>query len=205
MWRTSRATASAKGKARPAPEQSPSWSTEQFRVLPVTIEWDMVLIDTPMLSAYAGGLRVFPSGFEVRITAMLRPDGPGAEDPYLQERVRLRAVGNPREQVTSAELAARFRIGVRFADGRGALVDPRFPPHRPSPGDALPLATFGAGGWSRGGPTRSTVSVYGLPGQGPVTLFYQWLEFGVPESSVEIDGDELRAAAARAIVLWEHC
>jgi hypothetical protein len=49
-----------------------------------------------------------------------------------------------------------------------------------------------------------TVRIYGLPDEGDVTLFYQWLEFEVPESSVVIDGDALRAAAERATVLWEH-
>jgi hypothetical protein len=42
----------------------------------------------------------------------------------------------------------------------------------------------------------------GLPAEGNVELFYRWLNLDVSEASIESDGDTLRSASARAIVLW---
>jgi hypothetical protein len=185
------------------PRVYPPWKSEDDRVIPVTIEWDRVLIDTPVIAAYAGGLRAYPSGLDLQISAALRPDESGVQDRDLEARVKLGPVGNPRDPETAEELAAMFRVGVQFADGRGAVADPthRRGPRDPNP--TLPVVGFGARHWSAG-VADGIVRVYGLPDQGDVTLFYQWLEFEVPESSVVLDGDALRAAAERATVLWEH-
>jgi hypothetical protein len=205
MQGSSRATIRISGKGPPAaPLVYPPWWTEDERVIPVTVEWDRVLIDKPRLAAYVGGLRVFPSGFAMELTATVRPDGSGLRDLRLERRVNFQSHSDPRMRVTPDELAAMFRVGVQFADGRqaavgpsslvGLLVDPRA---------ELPLAQFAGGGWTLG-LAHVNLRVHGIPEQGDVTLFSQWLEFGVAEASVVIDGDTLRAAAARATVLWEH-
>jgi hypothetical protein len=46
------------------------------------------------------------------------------------------------------------------------------------------------------------IRVVGLPAEGNVKLFYRWLSLDVLEASIELDGDALRSASARAIVLW---
>jgi hypothetical protein len=185
------------------PRVYPPWTSEDDRVIPVTIEWDRVLIDTPVIVAYASELCAYPSGFDLQISAALRPDESGVQDRDLEARVRLGPANNPRDPDTAEELAAMFRVGVQFADGRGAVADPTHHRGPRAPDLTLPMVAFGRRHWSAG-IADGTVRVYGLPDQGDVTLFYQWLEFEVPESSVVIDGDALRAAAERATVLWEH-
>jgi hypothetical protein len=207
MWRSSRVIVSSSQKGPPAaPLERAPWSTEEDRVVPVTIAWDRVLMDAPKVAGYVGGLRVYPSGFEVRITAVLRPDGSGLSDRKLEARLRLQPHLRPREPAATAdEMARMFRVGVQFEDGRHAVADQGpYVFHPFSPDTALPAVRFGGGSWTRGGPAYTDLRVFGLPEEGSVTLFYQWLEFGVAESSVVIDGDALRAAAARAVVLWEH-
>lgn len=41
-----------------------------------------------------------------------------------------------------------------------------------------------------------------LPPDGPVTFVAAWLLYGVAETRVELDGSAIRAAAARAVILW---
>ena len=200
-----RATISISGKGAPAaPRVYPPWWTEEERVIPVTIEWDRVLIDQPELAAYVGGLRVFPSGFEMEFTAAVRPDGSGLRDQRLERRVNLRPRISPLQPPAADDLAAMFRVGVQFADGRRAVADPTDFFGMLDPSAELPLVQFPNGaGWTRG-LSYANLRVHGIPEEGDVTLFYQWLEFAVGEASVVIDGDALRAAAARATVLWEH-
>ena len=44
--------------------------------------------------------------------------------------------------------------------------------------------------------------VWGVPADGDAELVYSWPAEDLPESSLPIDGDLLRDAAARAVTLW---
>jgi len=79
------------------------------------------------------------------------------------------------------------RFGVRFSDGT------RF--------DNL---THQSGGGGSGGPTygRGEFWVTQTPTPGPVSLFVQWDAVDIPEQSIDVDGESIRAACARSVTPW---
>ena len=205
MWRADpprrpgRAGAGSKTATAYAREY-PAWVSEPDRAVPVDVPFDRVLIDTPDLVAYIGALHVYPSGFRFTLSSQLRPTASAEAVNLLAEEF-----GRGLHQPIPAEQAERaLRLGVRFADGRACALNPNM--------------RWLSNLWSRQGAVPSMrsdrhsnnsaaadceVHVAGLPAEGPVTLFYRWLNLGVPEGSVELDGDALRSASGRAVVLWD--
>lgn len=91
-----------------------------------------------------------------------------------------------------------FRLGARFADQR--CVAFQFPPRQPNFADGLVLRPNGGGG----GPFHRHWDFYlwPLPPRGRLTLVTDWPTEDVPETYTELDAGEIRAAAARAVVVW---
>jgi hypothetical protein len=98
------------------------------------------------------------------------------------------------------------RAGVRFSDGREGgrrarrggtaeiAKDEQGAPIEPFIG--LHGGGGGSGGWHFG------VWVYPLPADGPLEIFIGLPAAGLIETSVKVDGSAVRAAAARARVVW---
>ena len=175
-----------------------AWVTEPSRVVPVTVAWNKVLIETADVIAFVPALRVYPSGFRFTITALLRPmaseqsgrgfAADGARGPHAPEAENRTGRG--------------LRVGIKFADGRRAALE-RNAIHFPA-GTGHEAGPFiGSGRWtSDDGIFEWEINVVGIPKDGPVEFYYRWLALDVPESVTRIDGDALRSAAARAVVLW---
>ena len=180
--------------------QRPAWVSEGERVIPVDVAVDRVLIDTPDLVVFVAAVHVYPSGFCFTLSSQLRPIASAeAEDAFAQE------FDHGRHQPVPAEQAERsLRLGVRFAGGRGAALNPNFRwlPYIEPEQDTLPLLRTGRTS-SDSAMADCEIRVVGLPAEGNVELFYRWLTLDVPEASIELDGDALRSAAARAVVLWD--
>lgn len=180
--------------------QQPAWVSEIERAVPVDVAFDGVLIDTPDLVAFVAAMHVYPSGFCFTLSSQLRPTASAeAEDAFAQE------FDHGLHQPVPAEQAERsLRLGVRFADGRGAALNPNFRwlPHIEPEHNALPLVRIGRMS-SDSGMADCEIWVVGLPAEGNVELFYRWLRLDVPETSIQLDGDTLRSASARAVVLWD--
>jgi hypothetical protein len=107
-------------------------------------------------------------------------------------------------RVTAAEVLHGPLLGIRYEDGRAAALDlhGRYRANLPD-GAELPVFEVTAGtGTDR--EEAVELSLFGLPEQGSITLYWSWLAFGVPESPLELDGDALREAASRSLVLWEE-
>lgn len=178
----------------------PTWVSEGERVAPVDIAIDRVLIDTPGVVAFVAAAHVYPSGFSFNLGIRLRPTASAAiRDAFAEE------FSHPLEPVSAEQAERRLRLGVRFADGRGAAFNPNYPwvtsaePQQ----DVLPFVHSGHRSSDTSGIADCEIWVFGLPEEGDVTLFHRWLDFDVPEGSVELDGEALRAASARAVVLWD--
>ena len=180
--------------------RQPAWVSEVERAVPVDVAFDAVLIDTPDLVAFVAAVHVYPSGFCFTVSSQLRPAASAeAEDAFAQE------FDHGLHQPVPAEQAERsLRLGVRFADGRGAALNPNFRwlPHIEPELDTPPLMRTGQMS-SDSAMADCEIWVVGLPAEGNVELFYRWLSLDVPEASIEFDGDTLRSASARAIVLWD--
>jgi len=106
-------------------------------------------------------------------------------------------VSRPEDGSLPADLV---RFGIQFPDGGRAtnLDTDRARPdsYRPESG----LRT--QGGSSSGGEASQRFSAWPLPASGDVVLVCEWPAYGIAESRLIIDGDALRAAAARAQPVW---
>lgn len=178
----------------------PAWASESERAVPVDVPFDRVLIDTPDLVSFIAALHVYPSGFCFTISSQLRPEA--SEEV---EQVFAQGFAQDLRRVMPAEQAERsVRLGVRFADGRRAALNPNrhWSAHREPAVEAFPLVRLGHTS-SDARVADLEIWIMGLPTEGDVELFYRWLDLDVPETSVAIEGDALRAASAGAVVLWD--
>jgi hypothetical protein len=177
--------------------QHPPWVEPGRNIMPATLAVDGVLVRTPTVGVFADGFRVYPYGFNFSITVLI--NGFAGEE-QAEDPLRL----YPRFRQTEPSRADRdnaLRIGVEFPNGRGASI---FSPREPEDGSAPPLPPVidlegGSGGgnsWTQG------FWVWDLPTSGDVSIVYSWLARSIPESRLTLDGEILRAAAARAVVLW---
>ena len=74
----------------------------------------------------------------------------------------------------------------------------------PKDDDGVPTqpVIVGSGGGGGGGHYRFEHWVFPLPPPGPLEVFAQWPVAGIGETSIVLSGDDVRAAARNAIVLW---
>src|SRR5215475_12783444 len=131
-----------------------------------------------------GSVRAYPNGFEFTLHTRLRGEdetGPGRGDPLERHGWR-RGSRAPDEGL---------RLGVGYADGRRAAA----PSGHPRPGDDRGrLVVLQNGGGGSGRSWDGNLWVHPLPPDGPVTFVVSWLEQGVAETAVELDGAAIREA-----------
>lgn len=181
------------------------WRGPRFNVVPVALAVDAVLARDATKAIYANGFDVYPYGFAFVVSSLIRRSEPVRGRPAV-----FAGTANPLgwlsprsgEPLTPEETEQAFHIGVRYADGRAAEVKRsygRFGETRP-PEQPLLSLNSGHGGeheWTQG------LWAWGIPAAGDVELVYRWPAEQISESSVILDGDLLRAAAARAVTLWD--
>jgi hypothetical protein len=184
---------------RPVRQRSPVWTRPSPNVLPAPIPGDSLLIHSPAAAVSIDGLRVYPNALAFTLHVLyrggrdLRVRRPGGPSPF-------RIAGLPRDDPASAN--RDLRLGVLYADGRRAIPEFRTPhtPRGREPEAPVMRTLSGHGSedeWAQG------FYIWGLPAEGPITLVYQWLDQEAPETRHEIDGDAVRAAADRIVVLWD--
>ena len=182
---------------RPRYRAHPPWISPGNNIMPATLAVDGVLVRTPTLGVYVDGFRVFPYGFAFGVTVLINVAA-GEEptrDPFAMHP------DSHQHGISPADRANALRIGVQYPDGSGAMVggpgrtgDWSQPPEPPV--ISIGGASGGGGSWEQG------LWVWNVPESGDVSLVYSWLARSVPESRLTLDGEALRAAAARAVVLW---
>lgn len=173
---------------------------EQQWTVPVLPGWQWRLIDTPEVHCRLDGLRVYPSSLRFRIIRILRP-GAGAAACGAFEGPGRRPRG---ERFDAAKLLEGPLLGVRYTDGRGAALDlfGNFQTTLPQSG-GFPVLELGSS-TNSDSTGEHEVRLHGLPEQGSITVFWRWQAIGAAESSLELDGDALREASARARILWQE-
>jgi hypothetical protein len=173
--------------------------TERWRVAPVSVAWNAVLIDTAEVFVYVPALRVYSSGFRFTLTALLRPT---ASEQAARDFADGGAIGGMHEPEAEDQVLRGLRVGVQFADGGRAVLDRnRMRPRARTTPQSLPV--IGSDRWTSDyGIFEWGIHVVGIPKDGPVELYHQWLALGVAEGSTIIDGDAVRSAAARVVEIW---
>lgn len=180
-------------EAPPAPAEDPieyrvpPWLGPPSNVLPGSVGLDVLLARTPDAAAWLGDLRAMPDGVQLALTiALRRPRGGRDEDD------------SPlwgREPAT---------LGVAFSDGRKAIMSRGSSPLEEAVGDpATDIVLYAGSG--QGSPGRATANVWlwPLPPEGPLTFVVRWPGGGIAETAVAVDAAPFRAAAQRAVVLWD--
>jgi hypothetical protein len=135
------------------------------------------------------GLSAYSAGFEIFVTARLRPGsdaGPGGQTPGRPEP------GGARRS---------FRFGLQLADGTKVIGE--HGGRRPD-GDTEPdgpiLRPFLGGGGPRSSFWRWWA--WPLPPAGPLEFVCEWPALGIPETRAGLDAQLILDAAAHSIRLW---
>jgi hypothetical protein len=173
---------------------APAWDRPSEGTLPAIVPVEEVLIRTDAAVVQLDLLRVYPNGFTINLFIVANPQleqhrggllhGPGADG-----------------------MRRMPRIGVRFSDGRTAGREAGFGPSPfdvPKDENGLPTVPIirmtGGGGGSHG--YHFGVWVYPLPPAGPLEIYVSLPVADESEKKVVLDGEAIRAAAARAHVIW---
>jgi len=176
----------------PAPEPDPEPSrTHHPWDLPEAEFPGVVAIDTVQLgrteqaAVAVTGISAFSAGFEIFLTARIRPGargGPGdARDPHAARQ--------------------SFRFGLALSDGRKAIgrYGGQRNGHDREPAEPI-LRPF-----AFGGSPRSQISrwwAWPLPPGGPLGFVCEWPIFGIAETRAGIDAQLILDAARRSVRLW---
>ena len=150
-----------------------------------------MLIRTGQVAVGIGSVRAYPNGFEFTAHVRVRredEDEPGWGDPF-DRRGRRR---QPADEV--------LRLGLMFGDGRRAATTNRWWPGEDTDPGRLVLQQGGGGGSARR--WDGDFWVHPLPPEGPVTFVASWPKYAAAETRAELEGSAIRAAAARAVILW---
>lgn len=164
----------------------PDWLAPPENMAPGILRLDLAIPEAGRAVVTVPMARVFPVGWELVIGTTTAVHG----SPFLRE---FHHSGDN-----------LLRLGLLFADGT-KLTTPQAVgglrrPFLEQP--AGPTMRWLHGGGS-GGETRDHFWLWPLPPEGPVDLFFLWPSQGLPETSVQIRGGTIRAAAQDARVLWE--
>jgi hypothetical protein len=182
---------------QPVPEPSPPaaygppiWTGPSELLLGAWVPAQQLLAKTESAAVVLRGLCAYPNGFEVQVSFLSRP--PQTPQLHQQFFTRYQAGHGP-------------RFGFEFSDGRrvghstehGGFDVPKDDNGIPTEPVLLPR-----GGGGGGGEWKQTFWVWPLPPPGRLVLHFDWPDQKIPDTSVELDGREVRQAGENAVELW---
>jgi hypothetical protein len=199
-----------------APWTPPLWDRPSEGTLPAILGVSRLFGRTDSSALALDHLRVYPNGFQLVVGIITSPHLPSelrmggfATMSMLRAGTASPEQNKPTPPPPSRNwLAHRAmhtgpRIGIRFANGQSAGAQPwAFDVPKDEQGIPTQPVIGGGGGGGGGGYFRFEHWVFSLPSPGPLEVFVEWPIAGIEESSIVISGDDVRAAAQDAIVLW---
>jgi len=188
----------------PAPDDEPPGPAEEYtegRWLAGVLAVEQIIGRSDQAAVAVRRISVLPASFEIEVVAWLRRPPPRRPRRRFPHEILLSLdrpwVSRPEDGSLPPDLV---RFGIQFPDGgRATNVDagwPRLDVDPPEHG----LRT--QGGSSSTGEASQRFSAWPVPASGDVVLVCEWPAHGIAESRLTIDGDALRAAAARAQPVW---
>jgi hypothetical protein len=175
--------------SNPAAQPRPIWM-QPDGVIPGSVPGELLLIRTENAAVSVGEVCAYPNGFEFTAHVRVRSSDAGQTMPFGIDPFD--RFGRHGAETTT------LRLGILYSDGRRGAVNGW-------PADAGDFEAVMVMPGSSGGSDRrwdGKFWVHPLPPEGPVTIVAAWLKHQVAETRVELDGDAIRAAAARAVTLW---
>jgi hypothetical protein len=169
----------------PAPEPEPPrrhhpWNPPEA-AFPGQVPIDTLLLGrTEQVAVGITAMSAYPAGFEIFLTARIRPGTPG--DLHAARK--------------------SFRFGLQLADGT-KVISPHGRGRRPDL-DTEPAGPILVPFMGGGGPHShfSRWWAWPLPPSGPVAFVCEWPDFGLGETRTDLDAQLILDAAGRSIQLW---
>ncbi len=165
------------------------WRGEPDDTVGVPVAIGPLVVQNDQVAIVVSGFIAYPAGFTFSLVIISRLNP--APLPLGHGHPGMRG----RRDATGGEL----RFGLGFADG-SKVVNPF--PHPLTRGEAPTRLLRSRGG---GGDSRKWSQEYWcepLPPKGPMLVVFEWGDYGVPETSLDLDATALLDAATEATPLW---
>jgi hypothetical protein len=194
--------------AEPDEPATPEWWAAPEDHVPGVVPAELVLATGDDAAVFITRIAAYPQGFEFDAELLTREAMPrdyGVVDHFEVIDDADRPQGEIPPHVV--------RLGIGFSDGRRissvgtmldgsstSLIGASDDEEPPDPEQQILMTPSGGSGSLR----RSTQTywVWPLPPPGPLTFACEWPAFGIEDTTVEIDADVIREAAARARSVW---
>jgi hypothetical protein len=166
----------------PAPHRP--WEPPDAEIPGIVSIQTLMLWRTDQVAVAVTGLSAYAEGFEVLVTAHIRPPG---------------ATGGRETRPDPRAIQRTFRFGLLLSDGRKVFGDRSGHDTEPT-GPVLRL-------YMSGGRLHSHVSrwwAWPLPPAGPLEFVCEWAALGVPETRAVIDAQLILDAAGHSTPLWQE-
>jgi hypothetical protein len=164
------------------PAQHRPWDPPNAEIPGIVPIQTLMLERTDQVAVAVTGISAYAEGFEVLVTARIRPPG----------------VAGGRESRPGRGMVRRsFRFGLLLSDGRKVFGEDAGRDTEPA-GPVLRAYMFGGG-------LHSHVSrwwAWPLPPAGPLAFVCEWSALGVPETRAVIDAQLILDAAGHSTRLW---
>ncbi|TNB75225.1 hypothetical protein FHJ30_04295 [Arthrobacter sp. BB-1] len=182
----------------------PPWASPPAYELPVVVHLGSFLHHSPEMVMAVKSAEVFSTGCSFSLSWIIRR-GEEDEDDWADKHALFFQPGMHLRRGTVPLSGLMF--GVQFADGSKASTGARGPhgfmgsDDEPEP-PTLVLNNGGGGGGPDELAGSGTLWLWPLPPAGNLRLVAQWIDFGMEESSVTLDGGQLRQAAEGVQRFW---
>ncbi|MSW52992.1 MAG: hypothetical protein F2817_19155 [Actinobacteria bacterium] len=173
----------------------PDWHGAPAGAVPGVVPIERVIAATDEVAVAVSAVEVFAEGLAFELVAMAtvdpRGDASGRIDPMLFHLHRLPEAGEVPD--------AMLRVGVEFGDGRKATnMEPSG--YGPPDDGAIVLRPGGGGGSEER--YEQSFWVWPLPADGVLRIVCEWPAFGIPVTTLDIDGEAILDAAGRSQVVF---
>lgn len=157
------------------------WDPPEAEIPGIVSTPTLMIGRTDQVAVAVTGLSAYAEGFEVFVTARIRPPG---------------AAGNRESRPDRGMIHRSFRLGMLLSDGRKVFGESA---HNTEPAGPVLRA------YMSGGLLHTHVSrwwAWPLPPAGPLEFVCEWAALGMPETRAIIDAQLILDAAAQSTRLW---
>ena len=182
----------------------PAWAAPPAYELPVAVHVGQFLHRSPHMVVAVRSAEVYSTGCSFGLSWVFRR-GEETEDDWADKHSLFFQQGMGFRR--GPRLLSGLMLGVELADGSKASTGAHSPHEamgsnkEPEP-PTLVLNSGGGSGADNELAGTGSAWLWPLPSAGNLRLIAQWMDFGLPESSVMLDGGKLRGAASGVQRFW---